>query len=263
MIAAMPASPNISLDTRILDLPAKGVARVGATIARKLALGLAEISSGKDINSVTIEDLLLYLPMRYEDRSRMIAVRDLQDDQEASLDLTVRLAKPRYIGRQRFIFTVSASDPNNTGPQVLIEWFVSGSRAKQIIDYYVKRFTRGTRFIAFGRWHRDKVGTYCLKINKPDEIEVITSSEESETEPDEGSDSALAAIHVGRCVPVYRKIGDIRPKQLREIIHHVLMALSESAIAENLPADLRRRQKLLARPLALRQIHFPPEDAAL
>ncbi|HZI49289.1 MAG TPA: ATP-dependent DNA helicase RecG, partial [Pyrinomonadaceae bacterium] len=253
---------SISLDTRILDLPAD-IARLGPHGARKLALGLAEISPGKDINSVTVEDLLLYLPMRYEDRSRMIAVRDLQDDQEASLDLTVRLAKPRYIGRRRFIFTVSASDQNNTGRQVLIEWFVSGSRAKQIIEYYVKRFTRGTRFIAFGRWHRDKLGIFCLKVNKPDEIEVINSDEPSETENEGNSDSSLAAIHVGRCVPVYRKIGDIRPKQLREIIHHVLASLPESAINENLPSDLRQRQQLIARPLALRQIHFPPDDASL
>ena len=263
MIAPMSAAPNISLDTRILDLPAKGVPGVGSLSARKLALGLAEISSGKDINSVTVEDLLLYLPTRYEDRSRMMAIRDLQDNQEASLDLTVRLAKPRYIGRSRFIFTVSASDQNNTGPQVLIEWFVSGARAKQIIEYYVKRFTHGTRFIAFGRWHRDKLGVFVLKINKPDEIEVISSAEESETDHAKAPDSSLAAIHVGRCVPVYRKIGDIRPKQLREIIHHVLASFPEKAIVENLPADLRRRQKLLARPLALHQIHFPPEDASL
>ena len=253
---------SISLDTRILDLPAD-IARLGPHGTRKLALGLAEISPGKDINSVTVEDLLLYLPVRYEDRSRMIAVRDLQDDQEASLDLTDRLAKPRYIGRRRFIFTVSASDQNNTGPQVLIEWFVSGSRAKQIIEYYVKRFIRGTRFIAFGRWHRDKLGISCLKVNKPDEIEVINSDEPSETENEGNSDSSLAAIHVGRCVPVYRKIGDIRPKQLREIIHRVLASLPESAINENLPSDLRQRQQLIARPLALRQIHFPPDDASL
>jgi ATP-dependent DNA helicase RecG len=262
MIRPMPLRSSISLDTRILDLPAD-VARLGSQGARKLALGLAEISSGKDINSVTVEDLLLYLPMRYEDRSQMIAVRDLQDDQEASLDLTVRLAKPRYIGRSRFIFTVSASDQNNTGPQVLIEWFVSGARAKQIIEFYTNKFTRGTRFIAFGRWHRDKLGVFVLKVNKPDEIEVISSADESESVHAEAPESSLAAIHVGRCVPVYRKISDIRPKQLREIIHRVLTALPESAILENLPADLRRRQKLPARGLALHQIHFPPEDASL
>jgi ATP-dependent DNA helicase RecG len=108
-----------------------------------------------------------------------------------------------------------------------------------------------------------QLGIFGLKINKPDEIEVISSAEESETDHEEAPDSSVAAIHVGRCVPVYRKIGDIRPKQLREIMHHVLASLPENAIGENLPADLRRRQKLLARSLALHEIHFPPEDALL
>src|SRR5438034_3542827 len=259
----MAVSSSISLETRILDLPNCGLPGIGSVSARKLAAGIAEISTGKTVNSVTVEDLLLYLPMRYEDRSNMIAIRDLVDVKEASLDLTVRLAKPRYIGRQRFIFTVSASDPGNTGPQVIIDWFVSGSRAKQIIEYYSKRFTRGTRFIAFGKWHLNKRGLYSLKINKPDEIEVISSDNDSEGEHDESSDASLSAIHVGRCVPVYRKINDIRPKQLREILHRVVEAIPDTEIGETLPADLRQRQKLMARPQALRQIHFPPEEVLL
>ena len=187
----------------------------------------------------------------------MVEIRDLRNDQEASLNLTVRIAKPRYIGRSRFIFSVSASDQNNTGPQVLIEWFISGPRAKQIVEFYTKKFVRGTRFIAFGKWQLDKLGTFCLKVNKPDELEVISSDEASDGDP------ALSAIHVGRCVPVYRKLGDIRPKQLRELLHRVLADLSDDAIKENLPDDLRQRQKLIGRAAALRQIHFPPADASL
>src|ERR1043166_2782432 len=145
IIVPMSASP-ISLNTRILDLPTTGVARIGSATARKLALGLAELSVGKGSNTVNVEDLLLHLPVRYEDRSRMVAIRDLQDGQEASLDLTVRLAGARYIGRSRYVFAVSASDQQNTGPQVVIEWFVSGARAKQIIEYHTNRFVRGTRF---------------------------------------------------------------------------------------------------------------------
>ena len=255
MIAPMALRSSISLETRILDLPAS-IARLGPEGARKLALGLAELSRGKDVNSVNVEDLLLYLPVRHEDRSSMVEIRDLRKDQEASLNLTVRIAKPRYIGRSRFIFSVSASDQNNTGPQVLIEWFISGPRAKQIVEFYTKRFVRGTRFIAFGKWQLDKLGTFCLKVNKPDELEVISSDEAD-------GDPLLSAIHVGRCVPVYRKIGDIRPKQLRELLHRVLAAISEDAIRENLPGDLRQRQKLIGRAQALRQIHFPPGDAAL
>src|SRR5438093_2015188 len=131
MIVAMPNCLSLKLETRILDLPNRGQSRIGPLTAKKLALGLAEVSPGKDINTVTLEDLLLNLPMRYEDRSSFARIADLEDGKRASLELFVRGAKPRYIGRQRFIFTVSASDRNNTGPQVLIEWFVSGQRAKQ------------------------------------------------------------------------------------------------------------------------------------
>src|SRR2546421_1380247 len=256
MIVAMPASNIISLETRILDLPAKGIRALGALTARKLALGLAESAKGKDVNTVTVEDLLLNLPMRYEDRSSFARIADLEDGKGASLELFVRGAKPRYIGRQRFIFTVSASDRNNTGPQVLIEWFVSGQRAKQIIEYYSKKFVRGTRFIAFGKWQRDKLGIFGLKVNKPDEIEVLPDD-------DADTDPLLTAIHVGRRVPVYRKINDVRVKQLREVIHEVFVSLLNSAIPETLPADLCQRQELINRTDALRQIHFPPEAATL
>ncbi|HXI26749.1 MAG TPA: ATP-dependent DNA helicase RecG [Pyrinomonadaceae bacterium] len=263
----MSASSPVSLETRILDLPAKGIAGLGTFIARKLAAGVAEISTGKDINTVTVEDLLLYLPMRYEDRSSFARISDLNDGMEASLDLTVRVAKPRYIGRSRFIFTVSASDSTNTGPQVLIDWFVSGARAKQIIEFYSKKFVRGTRFIAFGRWRRDKLGVYCLKVNKPDELEVVSEpgavATGSSADLEGNGDPSIAAIHVGRCVPVYRKINEVRPKQLREVIHRVLTALPDSAVAENLPADLCQRQEIIPRAAALRQIHFPAEDIAL
>jgi ATP-dependent DNA helicase RecG len=260
MIAPMAIQSSISLDTRILDLPAS-IARLGAQGARKLALGLAENSPGKDVNTVTVEDLLLYLPARYEDRSQMMEIRHLYHEVEASLDLTVRVAGARRVGRRLFTFEIGATDQQQTGPQVRIRWFVSGTRAQQIIEYHAKRFTQGTRFIAFGKWEQDKLGTYLLKIHRPDELEVISESDDEQSGA--GSDPLLATIHVGRCVPVYRRLSDIRPKQLREIIFRVLAALTDSAITETLPTALRQRQKLIARPSALRQIHFPPEEATL
>jgi ATP-dependent DNA helicase RecG len=264
---------TISLETRILDLPAS-IARLGPQGARKLALGLAETSPTKDINTVTVEDLLLYLPMRYEDRSSLTSIRDLEDDKEASLELFVKIAggyqvRSRRAFRQRlYIFEISAHDRDRTGRDVVVWTFLSGQHAQQIIENYTKKFTRGTRFVAFGRWQWDaKRQTYALRLNKPDEIEVLSGPE---TRPvgiagglDSYEDLSLAGIHVGRCVPVYRKLSDIRPKQLREIIFRVLAAIPDSTISETFPAELRQRQKLITRSVALRQIHFPPEDATL
>src|SRR5438552_10264127 len=230
MIAPM-SSSLISLNSRILDLPATGVARIGPLTAKKLALGLAEVSPGKDINSVTVEDLLLYLPMRYEDRSTFARIADWKDGKEASLDLFVNFTHARKVGYRRsfrqqlFVFEIWANDRDRTGREVVVWTFLSGSHAQEIIENYKKKFTRGTRFIAFGAWARDPGrSTYSLRLNKPDEIEVLPVTEPlavasgSKNDSGESDDPTLSAIHVGRCVPVYRKINDIRPKQLREII---------------------------------------------
>jgi ATP-dependent DNA helicase RecG len=120
----------------------------------------------------------------------------------------------------------------------------------------------GTRFVAFGKWEWDtRRGTYSLRVNKPDELELVTSADDEEGEAE--ADPTLAAIHVGRRVPVYRKLGDFRTKRLREIAHEVLARLADKSIEETLPKDLRSRQRLMPRGEALRHAHFPIEDASL
>ena len=261
----MSSLASISLDTRILDLPNHDIPRFGPISARKLALGLTGVTAGKDINNVTVEDLLQYLPMRYEDRSSMVEIRHLYHGLEASLDLTVRVAggypvRNRRSYKQRlYIFKIGASDQRRTGQQVTVWWFISGARAQQIIQYNTKRFSPGTRFIAFGQWERDKHESYSLRINKPDELEVVSADQE---EGEEGTDPGLA-IHVGRRVPIYRKLGDFPTKRLREIVHEILARMSDKVIEETLPRELLSRRKLLERAKALRYVHFPLDETSL
>lgn len=268
----MPDS-SISLETRILDLPDLGFDRLGLLTARKLAEGLASMSIGKGTSHVTVADLLHYLPMRYEDRSKLTRIKDLSDGLEASLELFVKLSGGKQVGgwrrsfRQRlYIFKISAIDRERTGKDVLIWTFLSGLSAPKIIDSYEKKFTRGVRFIAFGKWEWDaSQQTYSLRLNKPDEIEILPPLGEAlaTAPPDAGQVEAPQAIHVGRRVPVYRKIKEIRPKQLREIIYTLLDEIPHSTVGETLPADLRQRQRLIDLADALRQIHFPVDESSL
>src|SRR6266566_2965973 len=217
MIRSMPTGSPISLDTRILDLPNLGFRRLGPITARKLAAGIAGISSGKDLNNVTVDDLLHYLPMRYEDRSKLTRIRDLTDGMEGSLELFVKLSGGRPIRSKRsfrtrlYIFKISATDRERTGKDVVIWTFLSGPHAPTIIENYTKKFLRGVRFIAFGKWVWDGPDqTYSLQLKKPDEIEVLPPVIEPlavASGPDRTHDDpSLTGIHVGRCVPVYRKI---------------------------------------------------------
>ena len=285
----MPAP--FSLSTPIGELYRYRLARLGQNLSHKLAQALGNHFGKRDKSTATVEDLLNYLPMRYEDRSNPARIRDLTDGMEASLELIVKIAggfqvkNRRSYGRSSlFIFEVTATDPDKTGRPIVVWWFVSGAHAHDIINYYNKRFARGARFITFGEWEWDKRrGTYSLHLNKPaDELEMlppaqdagdtqakderknkVESTENSFDADEESGDPALAAIHVGRRVPIYRKLGEFSSKRVREIVHATLMLLPDSAIPETLPEDLVQRRKLVSRADALRLIHFPSEDTPL
>jgi ATP-dependent DNA helicase RecG len=182
------------------------------------------------------------------------------------------MRNPRSYGRPRlYIFEVSGIDGPMSGREVIVWWFVSGPRAYDIVKYYTAKLVRGTKFITFGRWEWEaRRNTYKLRLNRPaDELEVLPTPEAAEEEPQPDQDDenlpdpALAAIHVGRRVPVYRKLGEFNSKRVREIVHAVLTLLNDKAIEETLPADLRHRTKLIGRAQAMREIHFPPPEASM
>ncbi|MEJ7616736.1 MAG: ATP-dependent DNA helicase RecG [Pyrinomonadaceae bacterium] len=292
----------LSLSDSIYSLTECGIPRFGKSTAQKLGLALASLIGRRDAQEATVEDLLNYLPMRYEDRSNLATIEQLSDGVEASLELYVRVAGGFQVGRNRspkqpalYIFELTASDPLRTAKPVVVWWFVSGRQAQRIITYNRQRFSRGVRLVAFGKWEWDtRRNTFALHLNKPDELEILPGiwtppehallrlahddgDEEIEgnlaleveaegapvDEDDEATDPALAAIHVGRFVPIYRKLGEFQTKRLREIVHAVLALVSDSSIPETLPGDLMARQKLVSRVSAMRRIHFPADDTPL
>ena len=273
--------PPLNLETPVNELYKYGIARLGQAASQQLSASLARFGNRKTASAVTVEDLLCYLPMRYEDRSNLTTIRDLKDGMEASLELYAKVAGGYQVGKNRayqgkpklYIFQVTATDRLKSRP-VVVWWFVSGAHARDIIDYYTTRLSRGARFITYGKWELDqRRGTFALRLHKPaDELEMLPlrdsngvaeTTGESDDDSDGDDDPRFAAIHAGRRVPVYRKLGDLPSKRLREIIHAVLEAIPSKDIKETLPAELRQRQKLIGRAIALREVHFPADDADL
>ncbi|MDQ3652968.1 MAG: ATP-dependent DNA helicase RecG [Acidobacteriota bacterium] len=302
---------SLTLSLPILELAQHGIPRLGLPSARRLALAVATLTGKRDASEAMVEDLLGYLPMRYEDRSNLARIADLSDGVEASLELYVRVAGGFQVGKNRspkapplFIFEITASDPERTAKPVVVWWFVSGRQAQRIVTYNRQRFERGARFVAFGKWEWDaRRNTFALRLNKPDELEMLPGTwtppehallrladddygapseplptpaethppdedaalevEDAEHDDEEMNDPSLAAIHVGRRVPVYRKLGEFQTKRLREIIHATLARIDDATVEETLPADLCTRQNLIGRAESLRRIHFPTIDVPL
>jgi ATP-dependent DNA helicase RecG len=276
----------IRLDTPLVELHKHGVGKLSPAMARKLALAVAANFNKSEVTDSTVEDLLNYFPMRYEDRSNLIPIDQLYDGIQASVEIVTRMSSGFPVGKNRgprqpplFMFEISGGDAERQFKPVTVKWFVSGKQAGRIVHYYEDRFQPGTRFVAYGRWEWDsRRQSFFLKPNKPEELEILpadlpehvngsqtsSQSEVGDTESDaelaeDRADPAYATVHTGRRVPVYRKLGPFQTKRLREIIHSVLENFDEFSVDETLPADLIARQKLISHARALKEIHFPPE----
>ncbi len=283
---------TLSIKTSVSELHKYDFTKLSVAMSKKLATAVAGYSHKTDITDATVEDLLNYFPMRYEDRSNMMPISELYNGLEASVELYVRVAGGFRVGRKRsrkspplYIFEISGSDLERTQKPIVVWWFVSGKSATHIVSYWKSKFLRGTRFVAYGQWEWDsRRNTFALKINKPDELEILPDADDiksmglanddeveavddpatpEKNDEEDFEDPALALVHVGRKVPVYRKFGDFQTKRLREIIFGILQNVDTSTISETLPKDLLARQKLISRSKAVAGIHFPPDDSTL
>jgi len=179
--------------------------------------------------------------MRYEDRSNLTRISQLEDGMTASVELMVRVGGiiPLKGGRLK-MYEFMATDGEG---QVRAYWW------NQI--YLNRVFQRGSRVIIFGQWKKNKYKGY-FEIENP-EYELMT---------DEEDQPETVAIHTARRVPIYRKLGDFRTRQLRSIFYHLLNRLDHE-ISESLPQEMIARCALIGRAEALRKAHFPADDSPI
>src|SRR5215468_1582568 len=81
----------LKLSTPLYQLHLHEIPRVATKTAMKLAQGVAAAVDEPNALLVTVDDLLNYLPMRYEDRSNLTRVRDLQHNEFATIEVEVRI----------------------------------------------------------------------------------------------------------------------------------------------------------------------------
>jgi ATP-dependent DNA helicase RecG len=224
----------LKLTTPLVELHLHEIPRVGVKVASKLAQALAAVRGLQSPHLATIEDLLYYLPMRYEDRSNLARICDLEHGMYATIEVEVRVAGTYPVaGGKLRIFEFSGVD--QTG-QIRAYWWNQ--------PYLQNTFPRGRRCLLYGQWKRGRRGYF--EVENPDY--ELTSDDQD-------------PIHTGRRVPVYRKLGEIRSRQLRSIMHHVIEQLDFGE--DVFPEEVLRRNNLISQRCALSQVHFPTDEASL
>ncbi|HEY2457495.1 MAG TPA: DEAD/DEAH box helicase, partial [Candidatus Acidoferrum sp.] len=186
----------------------------------------------------TLEDLLNYLPFRYEDRIHFSKIKDIQPNNIYTIRARVmsgQAVRGNY-GRNA-IYHLLVQDDSGSLP---CKFFHGG--------YLEGRLTAGQEIILHGKVEIDKLRPARREMVNP-QIEVIGAQELDSTE-------------VGRIVPIYEAVGTFGSRQIRRAVYSTLQNL-DSTIPDVLPADLREKLHYPSRREAVIQTHFPPAGESI
>ncbi|MCW2476779.1 ATP-dependent DNA helicase RecG [Candidatus Symbiopectobacterium sp. NZEC151] len=202
--------------------PLNTLAGVGASQAAKLArLGLE-----------TVQDVLLHLPLRYEDRTHLYAIGDLLPGIYATVEGEV-LRNDIVFGRKRML-TCQISD----GSGVLTMRFFNFNAAMK------NSLAPGQHVIAYGEIKRGKNGA-----------EIIHPEYRVQGDAQQPVDLQASLT------PVYPTTEGVRQATLRKLTDQALERLDAQPIEELLPQELSRG--MIGLPEALHTLHRPPAGTQL
>lgn len=165
----------------------------------------------------TIKDLVLFLPLRYEDRSARASIAELEVGETTTIEAAIENPSQFYRGRKSI---QSAKAVDSTG-SIKLMWFNT--------PYIIQVLKKGNSFRIAGK--KNEKGT----IIHPTVERVEQDS-----------------IHTDRLVPVYSAIPDVKPGKHRRILKHVIDNLSD--ISDPLTAS---HTSLMELSETLKQLHFP------
>src|SRR5271167_2087705 len=202
---------------------------------------LAEVLAAKGIQ--TLDDLLHYLPFRYEDRLNPRGIAELRAGEMATVIAEVRTSG-LFRTRRMPIFQMTAGQGRM---RLKCIWFNAA--------YLRDKFKPGQIVALYGKVEQDYRGGE-LQLTQP-QFEIIGEAGE-----DGSSDSAeqklAASLEIGRIVPIYESAGQGRltSRWFRRIIHTALENLPPE-LPDPIPAVVRRHLSLISPREALHQVHWP------
>lgn len=207
---------------RLLDaVPLSALTGVGASQSSKLA----------KIGLHTVQDLLLHLPLRYEDRTQLYPIGELLPGIYATVEGEVLNSNITFGGRR--MMTCQITD----GTGILTMRFFNFNAAMK------NSLATGRRVLAYGEAKRGKYGAEMIHP----EYRI------------QGDLSAPALQET--LTPVYPTTEGIKQATLRKLTDQALELLDTCAIAELLPPELA--QGMMSLPEALRTLHRPPPSMQL
>ncbi|MGE8500039.1 MAG: ATP-dependent DNA helicase RecG [Pseudomonas sp.] len=194
---------------------------VGAALAEKLA----------KVGLENLQDVLFHLPLRYQDRTRIVPIGALRPGQDAVVEGIVAGADV-VMGRRRSLL-VRLQDGSGT----LSLRFYHFSQAQK------EGLKRGTQVRCYGEV---RPGSSGLEIYHP-EYRALSGDEPIAVEQ--------------TLTPIYPTTEGLTQQRLRQLSEQALARLGPHSLPDWLPDELARDYQLSPLDQAIRYLHRPPPDA--
>jgi ATP-dependent DNA helicase RecG len=197
----------------------------------------AELLAKRGIH--TFEDLLAYLPFRYEDRIHFSNIKDIQP--AGTYTIRARVMSGQAIPNKfshNAIYHLLVQDA--AGGLLPCKFFHGG--------YLEGRLKPGQQLILHGKAEIDKLRPARLEMINP-QLEMLGNDEPDSTE-------------VGRIVPIYEAIGTFGSRAIRRAMYAAVQLL-DANMPDVLPETLRTRLGYPLRREAVIHVHFPAPDESL
>nr|WP_067289003.1 ATP-dependent DNA helicase RecG [Marinobacterium profundum] len=203
------------------DLPVTRLKGVGAALELKLErLGLH-----------TLQDLLFHLPLRYQDRTRVVPIGALRPGDECVVTGEIKVADLMQ-GRRRALL---CRMQDGTGTISLRFFHFSAAQKNQLLP--------GVRLRCFGEV---RPGPGGLEMVHPEYSRI------------DGDDPVSVNANL---TPVYPATEGLHQTRLRSLVTLAMQHLQPGTLPDLLPEALRRQWKLPGLDDSIRYLHQPPVDA--
>ena len=178
-----------------------------------------------------VEDLLFLLPLRYEDRTRLVRIGALAAGWRCLVTGDVLLSETVFRGRRNLLVRIS------DGSGQLTLRFFHFSRQQQA------QFQPGVRVSCFGEVRRGTSGFEMIhpeyRLLRPDQDAAINDS----------------------LTPIYPATEGVQQGRLRSLTDQALRVMEASPPAELLPATVTGKLGMPSLASAIHYLHRPPPDA--
>jgi ATP-dependent DNA helicase RecG len=209
--------------TELASVPVTALKGVGAALSEKLA----------KVGLETLQDVLFHLPLRYQDRTRVVPIGALRPGQDAVIEGVVS-GVDVAMGRRRSLL-VRLQDGSGT---LSLRFFHFSQAQKDGLK-------RGTHLRCYGE---ARPGASGLELYHP-EYRALSGDEPAPVE------QALT--------PIYPTTEGLTQARLRQLSAQALARLSPDSLPDWLPPELARDYRLAPLDQAIRYLHRPPPDADL